>query len=198
MSFIIGSPLRSESKKGKERSTHIIILPYPKEFPNLRRPLRAQPLRVHRIRQPRQFLISLLDNTQSQNRQIHRHDAPPDALPLALSGPSGPVAAVARGKEEANAGGVHDALLHGEALLVVAPSDFEDVAFEFGADAVGGDFLAHAAVHEDAEFTLVFNFDELLRAIGWVGDVEFHFGGWRKVFGGGKRSRIGLACICPI
>ena len=83
---------------------------------------------------------------------------------------------------------MHDALLHGEALLVVAAGDFEDVAFELGGDAVAGDFLAHALVHEAAEFAVVFDFDELLGAIGGVGDVELHldgFGGWDvKMVGG--------------
>ena len=76
---------------------------------------------------------------------------------------------------------MHDALLHGEALLVVAAGDFEDVAFELGGDAVAGDFLAHALVHEAAEFAVVFDFDELLGAVGGVGEVELHldgFGGW--------------------
>ncbi len=76
---------------------------------------------------------------------------------------------------------MHDALLHGEALLVVAAGDLEDVAFELGPDAVARDFLPHAFLHEAAEFALVFDFDELLGAIGRVGDVELHpdsLGGW--------------------
>lgn len=80
-------------------------------------------------------------------------------------------------EQQSDAGGMHDALLHGEPLLVVASGDAEDVAFEFGADGVAGDFLAHAAVHEDAEAALIFNFDELLSAVGRVGDVELHLGG---------------------
>ena len=77
-------------------------------------------------------------------------------------------------QQEPHARRVHDALLHGEALLVVAAGDAELVAFEFVADAVAGDFGAHASVHEDAEFALVFDLDELLGAVGWVGDVELH------------------------
>ena len=72
---------------------------------------------------------------------------------------------------------MHDPLLHGKALLVVAAGDFEDVAFELGTDAVARDFVAHAAFHEDAEFALVFDLDEFLGAIGRVGDVELHLDG---------------------
>ena len=79
---------------------------------------------------------------------------------------------------------MHDALLHRETLLVVAAGDFEDVAFELGGDAVAGDFLAHALVHEAAEFAVVFDLDELLGAVGRVGDVEFHLDG----FGGEGRQ----------
>ena len=72
---------------------------------------------------------------------------------------------------------MHDTLLHGESLLVVAAGDLENVACEFGTHRVAGDFVAHAAIHEDAEFALVFDFDELLGAIGRVGDVELHLDG---------------------
>jgi len=77
---------------------------------------------------------------------------------------------------------VHDSLLHGETLLVVAAGDLEDVAFEFVADAVAWDFGAHSVgrseavlleivpivplIHENTELSLVLNLDELLAAIG--------------------------------
>ena len=73
---------------------------------------------------------------------------------------------------------MHDTLLHWKPLFIVATSDFEDVAFELGTDAVTWDFLAHAAVHEDAEFALIFDLDKLLCAIGGEGDVELHLDGW--------------------
>lgn len=85
---------------------------------------------------------------------------------------------MAGSQEQADPRRVHDALLHREALLVVAAGDFEDVAFELGPDAVARYFLAHTAFHEYAEFALVFDFDELLGAVGGVGDVELHLDGW--------------------
>ena len=97
---------------------------------------------------------------------------------------------MARAQQQAHARGVHDALFHRESLLVVAAGDLEDVAFEFGTDAVAFHFGAHAFVHEAAQFALVFDFDELLGAVGWVGDVELHLDG----LGGGfvKMVEVGF------
>ena len=77
-------------------------------------------------------------------------------------------------QQQSNARRVHDTLFHGESLLVVTARDLEDVAFEFGADAVAGYFLPHAAVHKDAEFALIFDFDGFLGTVGGIGNVEFH------------------------
>lgn len=91
---------------------------------------------------------------------------------------------MSRRQQQPHAGRVHDALLHGEPLFVVATGDFEDVAGELGAERVGGDFLAHAAVHEDAQFAVVLDLDEFLGAVGGVGYVEFHLdGGGLKMMG---------------
>jgi len=94
---------------------------------------------------------------------------------------------VAVGEEEAHSSWVHDALLHGETLLVVAASDFEDVAFEFFTDAVAWDFGSHTPmkpininasywrfdrweigilVHENTKTSLIIDLDKLLTAIG--------------------------------
>jgi len=89
---------------------------------------------------------------------------------------------MALGEEESDTGWVHDTLLHGEALFVVAAGDLEDVAFEFIADRVARNLLSHATLHEDAEFAVIFDFDQFLRAIGRVGDVELHLDGvWVKI-----------------
>lgn len=72
---------------------------------------------------------------------------------------------------------MHDSLLHRKTLLVIAACDLEHIARELGAHAVGGDLGAHAAVHEDAELALVFDFNEFLGAIGGIGYVELHLDG---------------------
>ena len=155
-------------------ATHIVFLVEPKEPPNLGRPLGPQPLRMHHIRDSGEVILALLDDAERQHRKVHTDDAAAHRLPLALARSSWPVAAVAVGEEQADSRRMHDSLLHGKALLVVAACNAEDVAFEFIADAVAGDFLAHTTVHEDPEFAFVLNFDDFLSAIGGEGDVELH------------------------
>ena len=142
------------------------------------------------IRQPRQLLLPLLNNREGQHRQIHRHNAPSHALPPPLARATGSVAAMPQAEEQPDTRRVHDALLHGETLLVVAARDLEDVALEFGADAVAGDFGAHALFHEDAQFALVVDFDEFLGAIGRVGYVELHLDG------GGVGVKMVVVSVC--
>lgn len=132
---------------------------------------------MHLIRQAWQLLLSLLHNAERQHRQIHSHDAPSHTFPLPLSRPPGAITAVPVGKQQPDTSRVHDTLLHRKPLLVVSTGDLEDVALELRAHAVGGDFVAHAVVHEDTELPLVFDLDEFLGAIGRVGDVELHLDG---------------------
>ena len=87
--------------------------------------------------------ITLLDDAEGEDGKVHADDAATDRLALALAGASGAVAGVAVGEEEADTGRVHDTLLHGETLLVVAAGDAEDVALELVADGVTGDLSAH-------------------------------------------------------
>jgi len=71
---------------------------------------------------------------------------------------------------------VHDTLLHGETLLVVATGDSEDVSLPLVTDTVTRHLLTHATVHEHAKTALIFDLDELLGAVGWVGNVQLHVG----------------------
>lgn len=109
--------------------------------------------------------ISLLDDGESENRQVHPDDAATNRLSLALTSSAWAVAGVALGEQESDTGWVKDTLLHWETLLVVAAGDLEDVALEFVADAVAWDFSAHLLVHEDAEFLLIVDVDQLLGAV---------------------------------
>lgn len=86
---------------------------------------------------------------------------------------------MAGGQKKSDTGWMHDTLLHGETLLVVSAGDPEDVAGKLGADAITGDLLAHALIHEGAETALIFDLDQLLGAVGRVavgcGNVELVF-----------------------
>lgn len=155
-------------------STHIVFLAETKETANLRRTLGTETFRVHRIRQARNILLALLDNGKCQYRQIHAHNAASHALPFPFTCPAGTVAAVAVAEQQADTRRVHYTLLHWEPLLVIPSGYAEDVSFELVADAVSRHLLTHAAVHEDTQLAVIVDFDQLLRPIGRVGDVELH------------------------
>ncbi len=129
--------------EGRNRCTH-------KHLPDLARPLWSQPLRHIPVRQPRNVLLSLFHHHERQRRDIARDNATPDRLALALARAAGTVARDTFGEEEFDTLGREDALFHGEALLVVAALDAEDVAFEFVAEEVCGDVGRDALVIEDS------------------------------------------------
>lgn len=112
------------------------------------------------------LVLALLDNGESKDGKVHADNAATDGLSLALTSATRAVARVAVGEEKPDTSWVHNTLLHGETLLVVASGDLEDVSLPLITDAVTGDLLAHTALHEDAETALIFDFDELLRAVG--------------------------------
>lgn len=87
--------------------------------------------------------VTLLDDAEGQDGQVHADDAATDRLSLALASAARAVAGVAVGEQEADTAGMHDTLLHGETLLVVSSGDAEDVALELVADRVASNFGAH-------------------------------------------------------
>ena len=157
--------------------THIVFLAETEELADLGGTLGTKTLGVDGVGKAGELGVALLDDGEGKDSKVGGDDAAADGLALALTSAAGAVAGVAVGEEQANTGRVHDTLLHGEALLVVAAGDLEDVALELVANGVAGDFLTHAAVHEDAELALILNIDELLRAVGRVGDVQLHLVG---------------------
>jgi hypothetical protein len=154
--------------------THIVFLAETEEPADLRGTLGTKTLGVDGVGKTREVGVALLHNGEGKDGEVGGDDAATDGLALALTSAARAVARVSVGEEEAHTGRVHDTLLHGETLLVVAAGDLEDVALELVANGVARDFLTHAAVHEDAELALILNIDELLRAIGGEGDVQLH------------------------
>jgi len=153
---------------------NIILLPQVKKAPNLRRPLRAEPLRQHIVRQPGDLPFALLHDDQAEDGDVWADDAPADGLALALAVAAGAEAGVPFGEEEAHAVGEEDALFHGEALLVVPAGDAEEVAFPFVAEGVAGDFLGYFFVVEDADSSFVVDVEELLGPCRGVSNIELH------------------------
>lgn len=89
-------------------------------------------------------VLSLLDNAQSENGQIHSDDASTDGFTLALTSSAWAVARVTLGKEKADTGWVHNTLLHWETLLVVTTGNLEDVSLELVSDGVSWNLSAHS------------------------------------------------------
>ena len=93
------------------------------------------------------LLVTLLDDGEGDDGHVVADDAAVDRLALALTGAAGAVAGVAVGEQQPDTAGVHDTLLHGETLLVVASGDAEDVALELVADGVTRDLSAHLQIN---------------------------------------------------
>lgn len=126
------------------RGTYIVILGEAEELADLRGALRTETLGVHNVGDTWDVILALLDDGESEHREIHRNDAATDRLALALTGAASAVAGVAVAEKESDTSGVHNTLLHGEALLVVATGDLEDVALELIANTVAWNLGAHS------------------------------------------------------
>lgn len=152
----------------EDDKTYIIILGEAKELADLGGALWSKTLWVDGVGDTWDVGISLLDDGESEDGEVHGDDASANRLALALAGAAWAVARVSLRKKKADTGWVHNTLLHWETLLIVSSGDLEDVALELITNRVTWDLSAHALLHEDAELALVLNLDQLLGAIGWL------------------------------
>ena len=155
----------------------IVFLAEAEEAADLGRTLGTEALGLDGVGKSRDVLLALLDDRESEDGEIGTNDASADRLALALAGAAGAVAGVAVGEEKADTGRGDNTLLHGKTLLVVAAGDADNVALPLIANGFGRDLSAHALLVEVAELALVLDVDQLLGAIGRVGDVQLHLGG---------------------
>ena len=126
------------------RGTYIVILGEAEELADLRGALGTKTLGVDDISDAGYIVLALLDDGESEHGEIHSNDAATDRFALAFTSAARSVAGVAVAEEEADTGGMHNTLLHGETLLVVAAGDLEDVALELIANAVTWNLGAHS------------------------------------------------------
>jgi hypothetical protein len=161
----------------------IVILGEAEEAADLGGALGAEALGVHDVGQAGDVVVALLDDAEGKDGHVVADDTAVDGLALALAGATGSVAGVAVGEQKPDTAGVHDTLLHGETLLVVAAGDAEDIALELVADRVARDLSTHALLDEDGGLALIFDIKQLLAAIGRIGDVQLHRAGvwWCKL-----------------
>ena len=177
---------RRTGKEDIRGNTYIVFLGEAKELADLGGALGTETLRVDNIGQTWDIGFALLDDGESKDRKVHGDDAATDRFALALTSSARSIAGVAVGKEKSNTSGMHDALLHGETLLVVAAGDLEDVALEFVTNAVARNLCTHSVdssvafsksksspngpfvplIHENTQLSLIINLNQLLAAIG--------------------------------
>jgi hypothetical protein len=165
-------PLLGREGAGDDVLADVVVLREVEEGADLVRALGTEAARDLIVREARDVRVTALDNGEVEHGDVLPNYAPPDGLALALAGAALAVALVALVHEEADAGVRQDPLPHGEALLVVAPGDAEDVPGEFLAEDGAIDLLGHAALVEVVQALLVLNLDDLLKARARAGDVD--------------------------
>merc|ERR1719391_1500027 len=111
---------------------------------------------------PRTDFLFLLDDGHGKDGEVAVNDAPADRLPLPLSILAGTVAGGSLLQEQPHPAVGQDTLLHGEALLVIASSDTENISLELVTKGVGLNLLAHPLLVEGTHLQLISNLNELL------------------------------------
>ena len=120
---------------------YIILLREVEELADFSGTLGTETLRQYGVGEAGKFFVTLLDDDKRKDGDIGPNDAATNGLaaPLALAPLT--IAGVAIRKEKTDTVGNEDTLLHGEALLVVAARNTEDIALEFVADSLSRYFL---------------------------------------------------------
>ena len=150
----------------------VVLLGKVEELSNVVGTLGAESLGDRGIGQTSNVRLTLLNNNKGEDSNVVTNNATTDRLSLSLTSAAGAVARVTLGKEKLDTSGVENTLLHGETLLVVTTGNLEDVTLELVTERVTLDFLTHSLLVEDADLVFVIDFDELLSAVGGVGNVE--------------------------
>ena len=89
------STLREKDWRRSYEKTHIIFLAEAEEATDLGGPLGSKALGVDGIGEAGDVALALLDDAESEDRQVHADNAAADGLPLALTSAAGAVARVA-------------------------------------------------------------------------------------------------------
>ena len=66
-------------------------------------------------------------------------------------------------------------MFHGEAVLIEASCDSEDISLKLFAETIGFDLLAHSAVEEDPALVIVIDFKGFGGSLGGVGHTELNY-----------------------
>lgn len=145
--------------------THVVVLGQVEKLTNVGRTLRSQPTRDGSIGEPLNWRVTILNDEQVEDGNLMRNNAASNALALALTAAHA-VASAARsvlGHEETDAVRGKHSLLHGEALLVLATHDAENVASVLLTEIITVDLHGEAHIVKVLKPLLIFDFNLLLR-----------------------------------
>ena len=121
-------PLLNGKRPPNHILSHIVLLAQVVELADLSHPLGTQATRNGAVGEAGNVVLSLPHDDEVEHAQVAVYDAATDRLSAALSLTARAVTRVALGEEELHAAVGEYALLHGEALLVVAPGDPDQIA----------------------------------------------------------------------
>merc|ERR1719171_3103217 len=152
----------------------VVLLGQVEDLADVRSSLRAKAAGLVVIREPGDFLFTLLGHDELHDREIRRCDAAANALALALTLTARAVGLHTLAEEEAHALVRQHTLHHREALLVVPAGNLEDVALELVSQRVGWNLSGHALLEEGEELAVVVDLDALLQPRARVADVQLH------------------------
>mmetsp|Transcript_28863 Transcript_28863/g.71984 ORF Transcript_28863/g.71984 Transcript_28863/m.71984 type:complete len:274 (-) Transcript_28863:26-847(-) len=153
---------------------HVLVLGQRKELADLVGALGTQAAGLVAVGEAGDVVVALLDHGEGEDTDVGSHDAAADGLALELPFAPGAEAGHALLEEQADSCVGEDALHHGEALLVVAAGDAEDVALELVTQTVARHLSSHALVEEGQELPVILDLHRLLLTIGGVRDVDLH------------------------
>jgi len=137
--------------------------------------LGSEALGLEVIRDSVDLGLAALDDDQIEDGNIGSDDAAADGLATTLAIETlGNVATRVLVQEKAHTLLLEHTLHHGEALLVRATLDLDDVAGELGANAVKCNLGAHTEIVEAASTDLLLNVDGLLASRGRIREIELH------------------------
>jgi len=157
-----------------DESSDIIILGQSEELSDSGGSLGSESLGELGVSETSNGLFTNLDDGEGNDGKISTDDATSDGLSLSFTSSSGSVALGTSLHEESDSTLDEDTLLHGETVLIVTTSNFEDVSLEFVTKSVTFDFLTHSSSVEDRKLLFIVNSEGLLAASGGAGDVKFH------------------------
>lgn len=152
--------------------TNIVLLGQTEKLTDVVGTLRSVTFWLGRVGEARDLVVTLLDNDQGYHSDIGAKDGTVNTLPLALTVAAGAVVLGVFVEKKAHTAREENTRLCGKALLVVKTSDLQNVAGEVRGDKFSLDLLSDAAVVECTHIAL--EFEELLRAQRWVGNIELH------------------------